>query len=62
GVKEEQAADSGALDSVMQVLLDLRAQAKAENNFALSDAIRDRLSAAGFSIKDGKEDSTWSKN
>jgi cysteinyl-tRNA synthetase len=61
GVKEEQAADSGALDAVMQVLLELRAQAKAEKNFALSDAIRDRLSAAGFSIKDGKEGSTWSK-
>lgn len=62
GVQEEQHGDSGALDAVMQVLLDLRAKAKSEKNFALSDAIRDQLSAAGFSIKDGKEGSTWSKN
>jgi cysteinyl-tRNA synthetase len=62
GVQEEQHGDSGALDAVMQVLLDLRTKAKSEKNFALSDAIRDQLSAAGFSIKDGKEGSTWSKN
>ncbi|MEY3983074.1 MAG: hypothetical protein RL160_631 [Bacteroidota bacterium] len=62
GVQQEQYGDSGALDAVMQVLLDLRAKAKSEKNFALSDAIRDQLSAAGFSIKDGKDGSTWSKN
>jgi cysteinyl-tRNA synthetase len=62
GVQQEQHGDSGALDAVMQVLLDLRTKAKSEKNFALSDAIRDQLSAAGFSIKDGKEGSTWSKN
>jgi len=62
GLKEEQSADNDDLDAVMQVLLDLRAKAKSEKNFALSDAIRDQLSVAGFSIKDGKEGSTWSKN
>lgn len=62
GVQEAQHGDSGALDAVMQVLLDLRAKAKSDKNFALSDAIRDQLSAAGFTIKDGKEGSTWSKN
>ncbi len=46
----------------MQVLLELRAQAKADKNYALSDAIRDKLAASGFQIKDGKDGSSWSRS
>jgi cysteinyl-tRNA synthetase len=48
------------LDEVMQVLIDLRATARADRNFPLSDAIRDKLSAAGITLKDGKDGSTYS--
>ena len=48
-----------ALDKVMSLLLDMRAKAKLEKNFKLSDEIRDQLIAAGFQIKDSKEGSAW---
>jgi cysteinyl-tRNA synthetase len=48
-----------ALDSVMHILLNMRAKAKADKNFALSDEIRNKLTDIGVEIKDGKEGSTW---
>ena len=62
GLELEAAGDDSALDSAMQVLLELRAQAKADKNYALSDAIRDKLAASGFQIKDGKDGSSWSRS
>lgn len=62
GVKFEE--DTGeavhVLDNVVHVLLEMRAKAKADKNFQLSDELRDKLVAAGVKIKDGKEGSTWS--
>lgn len=48
------------LDDVMQVLIELRAKARADRDFALSDAIRDKLAEAGVVLKDGKEGTTYS--
>ena len=48
-----------ALEKVMDLVIDIRAKAKQEKNFALSDAIRDKLTEAGIQVKDGKEGSTW---
>jgi len=50
---------ASALDKVMSLLLEMRAKAKLEKNFKLSDEIRDQLIASGFQIKDSKEGSTW---
>jgi cysteinyl-tRNA synthetase len=61
GLIPETSGDDNALDSVMQMLLEMRAQAKNEKNYALSDAIRDRLTSLGFAIKDGKDGSSWSR-
>ncbi|MFN8352341.1 MAG: cysteine--tRNA ligase [Flavobacteriales bacterium] len=55
-------ADDGALDEVMRMVLAMRAEAKATKNFALSDRIRDQLAAAGITIKDTKDGSTWQRN
>jgi cysteinyl-tRNA synthetase len=49
------------LDGVMDVLLDLRAEARKNKDFALSDKIRDRLLDSGIEIKDTKEGASWSK-
>ncbi|MFZ9970699.1 MAG: cysteine--tRNA ligase [Bacteroidia bacterium] len=62
GMQLEGSGDDQGLESAMQVLLDLRAQAKADKNYALSDSIRDRLAEAGFQIKDGKDGSSWSRS
>lgn len=61
GLKQEEKNQklNKALDSVMSLMLEMRAKAKSEKNFALSDEIRDKLLAAGFQIKDAKEGSTW---
>jgi cysteinyl-tRNA synthetase len=40
----------------------MRAKAKADKNYALSDEIRNRLSALGLVIRDGKDGSSWSRN
>jgi len=49
------------LDDVMHILLDLRAEARKNKDFALSDNIRDRLLKAGIEIKDTKEGASWTK-
>jgi len=54
--------DNGAMDKVMQLVLDLRQEARAEKNWAISDKIRDSLAAANITVKDGKDGSSWSYN
>jgi len=48
------------LDEVVQILLNLRTQARADRNFSLSDTIRDQLASVGIEVKDGKDGSTFS--
>ena len=63
GLKNECSADNDAREEaygkVVDMVLDLRAKAKAEKNWAVSDQIRDALSAAGFQVKDTKDGVTW---
>ena len=55
--------DSGdKLSDVVEVLINLRAQARANKDFALSDQIRDQLAAIGIQLKDGKDGTTFSTN
>ncbi len=51
-----------AFGKVVDMVLEQRLQAKAEKNWALSDKIRDDLSALGFDIKDTSDGYTWSLN
>ena len=44
---------------LMGVLLKMRADAKANKDFATSDRIRDTLAAIGVTIKDTKEGTIW---
>ncbi|MDR3127647.1 MAG: cysteine--tRNA ligase [Tannerellaceae bacterium] len=46
----------------VELLLALRADAKAKKDWATSDRIRDDLAAFGFSIKDTKEGTAWKLN
>lgn len=48
-----------ALDGVVSLLLKLRAEAKANKDFASSDRIRNELQNLGFIVKDGKDGATW---
>ena len=58
GSKEREAAYGAVVD----MLLEQRQQAKAEKNWALSDAIRDRLTELGFEVKDTKDGFSWTLN
>ncbi len=47
------------LGPVMELLLDLRQSARANKDWTTSDKIRDGLAAAGITVKDGKDGSSW---
>lgn len=49
------------VEELMQVMIELRKDARATKNFALSDAIRDSLAKVGVSLLDSKEGTTWEK-
>ncbi|MBP3767536.1 MAG: cysteine--tRNA ligase [Prevotella sp.] len=51
-----------AFGKVVDMVLDLRAKAKASKDWATSDHIRDELSALGFEVKDTKDGATWRLN
>lgn len=51
---------SDTLDKVMKLVLDIRQDAKANKNWAISDKIRDDLKEAGISVKDTKDGAEWS--
>lgn len=51
---------SGSLDGVMNLLIQLRAEARANKDWATSDKIRDELAALGIQLKDGKDETTFS--
>lgn len=54
-------AENNALQGVMELVLEMRARAKADKDWTTSDLIRDRLGAAGIKVNDGKDGAvTWS--
>ena len=62
GLKTEQ-GDSKYMESyrrAIDLILNLRLEAKQNKNWALSDKIRDELASYGFVVKDTKEGFEWS--
>ena len=55
----ENGGENKALDKVMQMVLDIRAKAKADKDWATSDKIRDDLNEAGIIIKDTPDGAIW---
>lgn len=53
-------ATASALETFVAELLRIRAQARADRDFAAADAARDRLGAAGIVLADGPDGTTWS--
>ena len=51
-----------AFGQAIDLLLNIRAQAKANKDWATSDRIRNELSALGFEVKDTKDGATWRLN
>ena len=59
---QDRSDDNGAMNEVMDILIQLRSEAKQEKNYALSDAIRNRLKDKGIELMDSKEGTTWKIN
>jgi cysteinyl-tRNA synthetase len=62
GMKNEQAKDGVSYESfkgAVDMLLDIRLQAKQNKDWATSDRIRDGLTALGFEIRDTKDGVEW---
>ena len=59
---EEPASKNGDLDeSVIQGLLDQRAESRANRDFAAADRVRDELQAMGVAITDSPDGTSWSR-
>ncbi len=53
------AAAEAERNGVIQILVDLRNEARKSKNYALGDQVRQRLSALGIELKDGPQGTTW---
>ena len=64
GLKSETEAggNSDKLEGVMNMLISMRNEARANKDFALSDQIRNKLTELGIELKDSKEGTTFSVN
>ncbi len=65
GLKAESdgnAAREESFGKAIDLLLEVRAKAKAAKDWSTSDQIRDELAAYGFEVKDTKDGATWKLN
>jgi cysteinyl-tRNA synthetase len=62
GLKPEEEGNTNTLDAVMQMVIDLRAQAKANKDWATADKIRNELMEAGIELMDSREGTSYKLN
>jgi cysteinyl-tRNA synthetase len=60
GLKDEDSSNT-ELNSVLDMVIDIRKSAKENKDYATSDKIRIGLQQIGIQLKDSKEGTTWSK-
>ena len=60
GLELQKANTDSKLAPVMDLVLDIRKNARENKDWTTSDKIRDGLAAAGIVVKDGKEGTSWS--
>jgi len=54
-LQEDDLQQNGVLDSVLQLLITMRKEAKARKDYATSDKIRNELKEIGILLKDEKD-------
>ena len=62
GLKDEAETENNSekLEGLVNMLINMRNEARANKDFAMSDQIRDQLIALGIQLKDGKEGTSFS--
>ena len=59
GLKLESSGQTGVVNELMDLIVDIRKKAKEDKNYSLSDQIRDELAKLNIEIRDSKEGSSW---
>lgn len=64
GLREEgESGEDGVLDGVMQLVIEIRKEAREKKDFAIADKIRDQLNELHIQLKDAKDGGTsWKVN
>jgi cysteinyl-tRNA synthetase len=62
GLSTLNASGGNELDAAMDIVLELRKNAREQKDWGTSDLIRDKLKEAGITVKDSAEGSSWSTN
>ncbi|MCG8575633.1 MAG: cysteine--tRNA ligase [Flavobacteriales bacterium] len=62
GLQTVEAGDNAVLEATMEIIMEIRKNAREQKDWTTSDLIRDKLSDAGINIKDSKEGASWSLN
>jgi cysteinyl-tRNA synthetase len=60
GLSLEKQNDNDQLNTALDLLIELRNNAKSDKNYQLADEIRDQLAKEGIQLKDGKDGTTYS--
>ena len=62
GLQNEEAIDDAAMDGLVNLFIEMRADAKLKKDFAASDNIRNKLQVLGIKLKDNKDGTTgWER-
>jgi cysteinyl-tRNA synthetase len=56
---EKSVEQQGLVDDLMDLLINIRTEARKEKNFALGDSIRDRLKEIGILLEDRPDGTSW---
>lgn len=61
GLKDttQEGGDTSRFDALMDLIIEIRTDARSNKNWTVSDLIRDKLQEAGVVIKDSKEGTSW---
>jgi len=59
--RAEEGADGTLVARLMELVIEIRARARAAKDFATADLIRDRLGGAGVTLEDGPAGTRWSR-
>ena len=59
--QQEEAADDGLTEKLMELIISIRQDARKNKNWAIADKIRDDLKVAGIALEDTKNGVRWKK-
>ncbi len=59
GLQQEESSNNKALEGVMDLILDIRKNARENKDWNTSDLIRDKLNELEIKVKDGRDGASW---